>query len=406
MLYGRKFKNDNILSVENGTIIKNESYEKIIYKVIDGEPFEVTEEEFVEMQHKVTDDWHSVQTVYGVRQSILKRSVLDNLITMSVESSQKYDIKFLIVISSNTRELLDFDELFVEDYQLYRLEIFIYDLQTSCQKYQDTLLSPDAIYEMENKIYDMIQEIIKYRKLQVLHLNTNYKYKLLFTAPQCGILLHEAIGHYVEFDNYSSFSHKFLQMGSKLIAASISVSDFCEYDSQGQLVPIPIKYDDFGHLCRDVQIIKNGVLIDTLSSKYGNQFITAEYKKIDRMKNLTCNISCLSNKKSIKISTYVLVKGTGYAYCTKKGNIEIEVTESYFCSSGSILGRLPLFYIKTNTLDLLSSLRNAGEGKNTWIHTRCVKQGSEKLVGMGGVAMECTMNISYDSWLYRDNIKE
>ena len=71
MLYGRKFKNDNIFSVENGTIIKNESYEKIIYKVIDGEPFEVTEEEFVEMQHKVTDDWHSVQTVYGVRQSIL-----------------------------------------------------------------------------------------------------------------------------------------------------------------------------------------------------------------------------------------------------------------------------------------------------------------------------------------------
>ena len=158
MLYGRKFKNDNIFSVENGTIIKNESYEKIIYKVIDGEPFEVTEEEFIEMQHKVTDDWHSVQTVYGVRQSILKRSVLDNLITMSVESSQKYDIKFLIVISSNTRELLDFDELFVEDYQLYRLEIFIYDLQTSCQKYQDTLLSPDAIYEMENKIYDMIQD--------------------------------------------------------------------------------------------------------------------------------------------------------------------------------------------------------------------------------------------------------
>lgn len=31
MLYGRKFKNDNIFSVENGTIIKNESYEKIIY---------------------------------------------------------------------------------------------------------------------------------------------------------------------------------------------------------------------------------------------------------------------------------------------------------------------------------------------------------------------------------------
>ncbi len=81
-----------------------------------------------------------------------------------------------------------------------------------------------------------------------------------------GMIAHEAIGHTVEADLVLAGSVAASKLGQKVADEKITITDFA-YDAFGKEAPLPLYVDDEGTPCRDVVLIKDGVLNEYMNNR-------------------------------------------------------------------------------------------------------------------------------------------
>ncbi len=89
---------------------------------------------------------------------------------------------------------------------------------------------------------------------------------IILSPDLCGMLAHEAVGHTVEADGVLGGSISGLYLGRPVASEIVTLMDYANKMPGGD-APCHMLVDDEGTLCKDVTIIKNGILNSYLHSR-------------------------------------------------------------------------------------------------------------------------------------------
>lgn len=218
-----------------------------------------------------------------------------------------------------------------------------------------------------------------------------------------GMVAHEAVGHTVEADLVLSGSVAAGSLNKQVASELISMTDFA-YTAFGEKAPLPVYVDDEGTDCRDVQLIKDGVLVGYMNNlesalhfgmaPAGNaRAFSFSDEPLIRMRNTAIHPG------KDKLSDMIASVDKGY-YLTKTQNGQADttgefmfgITMGYEIKNGK-LGRAlrdttisGVAFNMLKTVDMLSD-------KVSWDFAGYCGKKQPMPVSMGGPAIRCRVNI-------------
>lgn len=142
-----------------------------------------------------------------------------------------------------------------------RKEYFFTEALSSMVKDMRKLYSwiDTAIEELKEKSIEQIKEPVEAEVGE---------FECVLSQHFAGILAHEAVGHTMEADSVitnDSVGSQYL--GQQVASPLVSLTDF-PHTAYGKPLPVRIYVDDEGVLCREAEIIKDGVLLGTMNNRY------------------------------------------------------------------------------------------------------------------------------------------
>lgn len=124
----------------------------------------------------------------------------------------------------------------------------------------DVFSDPRWLYEGIDQLY---RNLMDYREAQ--YVEAGY-HDIILSPDLSGMLSHEAVGHTVEADGVLAGSIAGLRMGEQVASEKVTLMDYANEIPDGEAY-CRMLVDDEGTRCRDLTIIKNGILTGLLHSR-------------------------------------------------------------------------------------------------------------------------------------------
>ncbi len=119
---------------------------------------------------------------------------------------------------------------------------------------------PAVVYPKIDKAYDELMQ-----KREAVFPKAGLS-TVVLGGDLCGMLAHEAVGHTVEADLVNGGSVAGHMLNKVVASPLVSLTDFAS-EVFGERAPLPVYVDDEGTPAEDVEIIKNGVLVEYMNSR-------------------------------------------------------------------------------------------------------------------------------------------
>jgi len=260
--------------------------------------------------------------------------------------------------------------------------INIFDYPFSIKK--NVILSSEESIEgsLGNIIDNLIEEYKPYAKLPSIDVKTQV-YDLVMPSGKGGILIHEAIGHALEADNFFSDKGILFSKWKKRIAdKSISISD-----SPTHIEGLNFEYSADGSKTYDIQLVKDGIVEGLLSDRQTSRLYdicntgngrssSYEHQVIPRMRNTYLHNGSHSHEEIIsdtKKGIYILDIGGGQVDI-KTGNFVFNVQSGCLIENGNLVSLTRPFLFKGNTLDIFDKIDMLGNNLKFQL-ANCSKHG-------------------------------
>lgn len=124
----------------------------------------------------------------------------------------------------------------------------------------EAFADPQWLYDEIDKLY---LQLMDYKEAQYPEAGCH---DIILSPDLCGMLAHEAMGHTVEADGVLGGSISSLYLGRQVASEIVTLMDYAN-EVPGGIAPCRMLVDDEGTLCKDVTIIKNGILNAYLHSR-------------------------------------------------------------------------------------------------------------------------------------------
>lgn len=261
---------------------------------------------------------------------------------------------------------------------------------------EDNLMPLDFYYNEIDKLYEKLQ-----KKVEGIYAKPGL-HDVILDAELAGILSHEAIGHTTEADFVLKGSIAGDLMGKKVASDKVTLVDIA-HTYNDKICPVPVYIDDEATLAKDAVIIKDGILQEFMHDKTsaarlgmtsrGNARGHYYYDEpLIRMRNtmIMPGDSNLEDMISSIDEGYYLVKSSnGQADSTSE--FMFGVIEGYEIKKGKVGKAIKETTISGIAFDVLKSVSAVSNDYKFNVGT-CGKKQSI-LVGMGGPAIRCKINI-------------
>ena len=287
------------------------------------------------------------------------------------------EIKFQDSLNNLTNKISELDsykDLFYEEKRelkiiLLKNDVIMTDNYIHNILYVYTNIDTHYFYNFSFKELDnIVIEINKEYKLikKATQLNKEIFAKILFSEKAASGLIHEALGHLIEEDLFSSGIKEFLNQ-SKIFPQNLRVYDDPTIKGLGG----SYVFDDEGTKAEKKIIIKDGKLVNLIGTSENCKFSglgnarCVDYTKplLSRQSNFYIEGSDIEDKKLFKEiekdGYYIISAGAGNFYGLK---FDLEVKLGYYFSNGNIK-YFKNCKIEGNTIDLFKNMINFG--KNT-----------------------------------------
>lgn len=226
----------------------------------------------------------------------------------------------------------------------------------------------------------------------------------IIASSLAGMLAHEAVGHTTEADLVLAGSVSGPLLGKQVASPLISMTDFA-FEAFGKRAPLPVFVDDEGTPCRDVEIIKDGVLKGFMTSletslhfdgmgPTGNARAFAfSDEPLVRMRN-TCVLPGHDKFEDMLASVdngYLLMKSAnGQADTT--GEFMFGITEGFEIKHGKLGRALRDTTISGVAFDMLKTVDMVSD-EISWDTAGYCGKKQPMPVSMGGPSIRCRVNI-------------
>lgn len=305
-----------------------------------------------------------------------------------------------------------------EEYFLGRYEIYI---STTGQDAQGDEFS---MFEVLDGFTDEIEMMLIYLKKKIKklqqtreerknpHIVEDGKYVCILSNYFSALLVHECIGHLSELDIYNKYIEKRGAKNKYECIPEIVIKDIGAMDDNNEIVPCPLKYDDEGNICINVNIFCNqeftNKLTDEVSSKEANIINTGnarlgylESKKMIRMRNTYLQAGKDTFDKmiqSIDRGLFLIYPDIG---CVLPSSyFEMKVLTGYWIEKGKIINPIETIYASSNTEQVISSISMISDTVE-WFGTRCFKKGEEVYCGTGAPMLKLDLDIRHRSLIQK-----
>lgn len=217
------------------------------------------------------------------------------------------------------------------------------------------------------------------------------RYSVILTPVMAGLLVHEAIGHVCEGDNFArSPAVLNARLGENICSGDVTVYDGPIND--GVFMP----YDDEGNSKTKTYIVKNGVMIDLLTSMddaftldknpSGNgRAQDYSHPPISRQSNICLEPGELSPEEMIREtrSGLYLVSARGNGEITDSGNFTLNDCTGWIVKNGELGAKVRKIQIREPLGVALQKIRAVGKDAQSYVNIfgRCYKRGQRVIVG-------------------------
>jgi len=218
-----------------------------------------------------------------------------------------------------------------------------------------------------------------------------------------GLLAHEAIGHTVEADLVRGGSIAGPNFGKMVASEIVSLYDFA-HTAFGQPCPVPVHVDDEGTLGHDAHLISQGRLTafmhnresavelgqEALGNARANEF---QDEPLIRMRN-TCILPGESKLEEMiaAIPNGYYFRGSNNGQADMTSEFMFGVTEGYEIKDGKLGRAVRDTTISGVAFDVLKTVDMLGD-KLSWSNGGWCGKKQLILVGMGGPAVKCKVNV-------------
>lgn len=258
-------------------------------------------------------------------------------------------------------------------------------------------------------------EILKAIKVEIDHVNDNYRYftdrclidikpndyEIILPAGVGGIFIHEAIGHCLEADLFFNKRNVlFGKLGKRITGNSmISISDSCTEEYF-----INYEYSDDGAPPKNVNLINNGYLINIMTDEYtsllsglentGNgRSLDCNSPPIPRMRNTYLHNGTVSSNEIIKTTKkgVIATEIAGGNVTMENGNFVFNIPHGLIIENGEITGITQPFLYTGNIINAMDTIDAIGDDLLFKV-ALCGKAGQQILVSYGQPTIRICQN--------------
>ncbi|MCF7918412.1 MAG: TldD/PmbA family protein [Candidatus Cloacimonetes bacterium] len=272
----------------------------------------------------------------------------------------------------------------------------LYDVFGGFGFIEDDLQPVETYFEKIDELYEHLM-----RKSEGVYPQPGM-HDVVMDADLAGILSHEAIGHTTEADLVMKGSVAGDLLGEKVASEQVTLVDIA-HTYEGKLCPVPVFMDDEGVLAEDVVIIKDGILQDFMHDR-------ASAQKMNMLPKGNARAHSYFDEPLIRMRNTMIMPGNskledmiagvddGY-YLIKSSNGQADTTsefmfgvvQGYEIKQGKLGKALKDTTISGVAFDVLKSVTAISDDYKFNTGTCGKKQNI--LVGMGGPAVRCRVNI-------------
>lgn len=264
-------------------------------------------------------------------------------------------------------------------------------------EFDKNFVRPEDFYERIDRLYDEVK-----KKSEGIYAEAGTRTCIL-GGDLSGMLAHEAVGHTVEADLVIAGSVAAGKIGQRVASDLVSMVDYAN-DTPWGMSPLPLYVDDEGVLCKDQELIRDGILVG-----YMNNRDSAERFGVEPCGN--ARAFAYSDEPLIRMRNTVVLPGKskledliasvddGYYLCSTNngqadttGEFMFGVTMGYEIKHGK-LGRAILdttisgiAFEMLKTVDMVSDTI-------TWSSSGYCGKKQAMPVSLGGPALRCKVNI-------------
>lgn len=328
---------------------------------------------------------------------------------------KKYKLSFYelqINFYKINRKLYIYDSNILENYSLNRYEIyFIFAMPN--KKLENVMLHEfldgftSNIYNDFSKFKCCIDKLYKNLISKVNHINVkDGKYTCIVDSSFSGLIAHESIGHFSEYDVYKYFNPNTC-IKDKIGSDLVNIIDYAFSNESRDILPCPLKYDDEGNQTKDVSIITNGRFANFLTDEKNSSGIgeSTGNSRIGFTKNIKMirmkNTGFVKGDKkiedmihSVKNGYYLITPSSGLSI-PKKG-FEIKVALGFEIKDGKIGRAIQDLYAFGEFDNFFKSINMVSDNIR-WTGAICNKKNEKIFLGMGGPALKCELTLSNKS---------
>lgn len=263
--------------------------------------------------------------------------------------------------------------------------------------FYDNFSSLDKVYEGIDLLYKRVMD-----KKEGVYAEAGYK-TVVLSGMMAGMLAHEAVGHTVEADLVLGGSVAGPSLNKRVASDLVSLVDYAN-TYNGKMVPLPVYLDDEGIVAKDVELIKDGILVGYMNDRETAKHFGQEAKgnargwgfadePLIRMRNTTI----LPGKStvdelisSVEDGYYLIDSGNGQADLT--GEFMFGVTCGYEIKNGKLGKALLDTTVSGVAFEMLKTVDMVSD-ELEWSSSGFCGKKQPMAVSMGGPHMRCRIMI-------------
>jgi len=263
--------------------------------------------------------------------------------------------------------------------------------------FYDNFKEIDPLYPEIDKLYKRLMD-----KKEGIYAEAGYK-TVILSGFMGGMLAHEAVGHTVEADLVLGGSVAGPSLNKQVASELVNMTDFANL-YEGKMTKLPVYLDDEGTVAKDVELIKNGILVGYMNDRETAAHFGMEAKgnargwgyadePIIRMRN-TCILPGKNTVEemisSVEDGYYLIDSGNGQADLT--GEFMFGVTCGYEIKNGKLGRALLDTTVSGVAFDMLKTVDMVSD-ELEWSSSGFCGKKQPMAVSMGGPHMRCKIMI-------------
>ena len=263
--------------------------------------------------------------------------------------------------------------------------------------FNDNFGKLDEVYEGIDLLYKRVMD-----KKEGVYAEAGLK-TVILSPLMAGMLAHEAVGHTVEADLVLGGSVAGPSLNKRVGSDLVSLVDFANM-YEGKMAPLPVYMDDEGIVAKDVDLIKDGILVGYMNDRETAKHFGMEPKgnargwgfadePIIRMRN-TCVLPGKNTVEelisSVEDGYYLIDSGNGQADLT--GEFMFGVTCGYEIKNGKLGKALLDTTVSGVAFEMLKTV-DMVSNEVEWTSSGFCGKKQPMAVSMGGPHMRCKIMI-------------